>query len=346
MRHFWQWLCGYVCVCLNGRQLNRFLNLCSRNGIHLWHISYDMEHFIRVKLRLKDFYHLKPYLKKTKTHLKLLNRRGFPFWCHRHPKLKWFFVAVLCCICMAIYSFNFVWNINITGNSNVSSQDILDYLAKQKIEVGIKSNTIDCAAVEQMIRQEFQQIGWVSVYVRNTNLYVEIKESLYEEYEWVNDKNIQYDLVSNKDAIIYSIVTRSGTSIIKEGDYVQKGDILVVGQCEIFDDAGEVKDVLKLRADAKIIGDVTYEIFGNFTEMEILSLKISGLYSDKMLMALANQKILHFMKILDENGVIILDKNVIIDKNNKNISFSGTIKAREEIGINVLMEETIDNEFE
>ena len=58
MRHLWQWICGYICVCIKGRQVNRFLNLCSRNGIHLWRINYDIEHVLRDNIRLKDFYEL------------------------------------------------------------------------------------------------------------------------------------------------------------------------------------------------------------------------------------------------------------------------------------------------
>ena len=46
MRHLWQWLCGYVCIVLHGRQINRFLNLCSKNDIQLWKISRDIEYAV------------------------------------------------------------------------------------------------------------------------------------------------------------------------------------------------------------------------------------------------------------------------------------------------------------
>ena len=67
MKRLFRWLRGYVDVRLYGHQVNRFINLCSRNGIHLWNISHDLQHFIRVHFRLRDFYALKPFLRKTKT---------------------------------------------------------------------------------------------------------------------------------------------------------------------------------------------------------------------------------------------------------------------------------------
>lgn len=346
MRRFWQWLCGYVCVCLNGRQLNRFMNLCSRNGIHLWHIYYDLEHRIRVNLFLRDFYHLKPFLKKTKTRLRIMKRHGFPFWCHRHPRLKWFFVVCICFICILSYSFTFIWNINIHGNTKISTQEILNCLEAQQITVGQKSNSIDCSQVEYYIRSEFQNIGWVSVYVDHTNLNIEIKESLYDEYEISNTSEEQYDLIANKDAVIWSIVTRTGKAAVKEGQRVKTGDVLVIGQCAIYDDVGEVKEVLKRKADALVIADVTYDFSYELSEIEIIALKIAGTYTDETLNFIANKKMHQFIEKLEQNGVIILNKNVKIEKKEKSIIFSGTIDAREKIGTNILVEEILENEFE
>ena len=65
-----------------------------------------------------------------------------------------------------------------------------------------------------------------------------------------------------------------------------------------------------------------------------------------MLYFYANQKISHILKKIEENGVIILDKNVMIDKEEKNIVFIGEITTREQIGINIPVEEQIEYEFE
>ncbi len=347
MRHFWQWLCGYVCILLRGRQVNRFLNLCSRNGIRLWKISRDVDHVIRAHIGLKDFYYLKPYLRKTKTRMKILSKKGFPFWCYRHPKLKWTFVVLLFATCMFTYSFNYIWEIEIHGNSKISNYELMDFLESYEIEVGTKKDTVDCSFLEDQLRQNFNDLSWVSVYFNQTKLCIEIKESLYDEFQSdSNDTNMQYNLVAEKDATIYSIITRKGTSVIKEGQKVKAGDILVLGQCEIYDDNGLVKDILYFPADAQIYADVQSKIIIPLSEIEILSLKSTGKFTDEMLYFIANQKINRILEKIEENGVIILDKNVMIDKEGKNIVFIGEITTREQIGINIPVEEQIEYEFE
>lgn len=347
MRRFWQWFCGYVKIKLSGRQINRFLNLCSKKGIWLWNISGQIEHSIMVHVRLSDFYALKPYLKKTKTKLRILAKKGFPFWCFRHPRLKWLCIVLVLCLAMLGYSRSYIWKIQIHGNNEISDYDILMYLNEQNIDIGLKKDRIDCSLLEYGLRQEFQQLSWVSVYIDHTDLCLEIRESLYDPFPEENPEiHHQYDLIANKDAQIYSIVTRSGEAVVQKGSIVKAGERLVLGRYMIYDDAGEVKDIKTVPADALIYGDVTYPFRYCMTEMEILALKQTGVYSKQMLYFLAEHKMAQFLKKLEENGVIILDKNVIIEKEKENIIFSGEIKAREKIGVILPVEEMLDYEPE
>lgn len=346
MERWWRWFCGYIQVGLRGRQINRFLNLCSRNNISLWNVTQDIEHYIKVHLRLRDFYFLKPFLRKTKTKLRIIGRHGFPFWCYRHPRLKWFPVFLLALACLGIYSSTFIWDIRIEGNYQVSEQELLQFLAEQEIEIGKKRNSVDCSQIEYDIRKKFGQLGWVSVYMDRTNLYVEVRESLYDKHEDYVRETKRYDLVANKDAYIYSMITRAGTAVVEQGAYVKAGEVLVEGLCDIYDDAGVVKETLQLKAEAQILADVEYEYLEPLNEMEIVSLKIAGLYTDEMLNYIGNIKINRFLENLEENGVIILDKSVMIEKNEKSIAFRMRIKAREELGINIPVEEMETNESE
>lgn len=347
MRHFWQWFCGYVCISLKGRQINRFLNLCSRNGIHLWRIVYDFEHTLKANVRLRDLYDIKPYLRKTKTKLRVVRKRGFPFWCHRHPRLKWFYSLCLCLICVGIYSMGFIWEIEVKGNEVLSASEIITYLEENKVVVGDKKGQIDCTKIEILLREHFQQLGWVSVYFDRTSLCVEIKESLYDALEQIDiEEGRAYHLISNKDARIHSIITRKGKAQVKKDVYVRAGDILVLGQNEIFDDNGEIKDTLQLKAEALIYGDVEYEVSFPITEIEIVALKIANQMNDTVLQRLGYRKMQNYIEYLEAKGVIILDTNGMIKKEEEYICFHAKISAREQIGITIPAEEVLENEFE
>lgn len=347
MRHFWQWICGYVCICVRGRQVNRFLNLCSRNGIHLWRISYDINQSLRANLRLRDFYDIKPYLKKTRTYIKVLSKKGFPFWCHRHRRLKWFLCGVAIMIGVGCYSLNFVWDIRINGNEKISNHEIIECLDKNQIVTGQKKTEIDCSEIELVLRESFQEFGWVSVYIEHTHLCIDVKESLYDEMVREDDAyGKSYHLVAEQDAVIYSIITREGKALVKNGMQVKSGDILVLGQCEIYDDAGEVKEILYFPADALIYADVLHEFEIVPTEMELVALNIAGAYNDAAFFRLAYQKLEPILSKLSEQDIILLDKNIILEKDDKNIRFQVKLYTRERIGIKIPAEEVREDEFE
>ena len=67
------------------------------------------------------------------------------------------------------------------------------------------------------------------------------------------------DIVAEKDGRITSIVTRNGVPLVKPGDEVKKGDILVSGKVEVKNDAGEVVNYHYQNADADIEAETTLE---------------------------------------------------------------------------------------
>ena len=54
--------------------------------------------------------------------------------------------------------------------------------------------------------------------------------------------------------------------------------------------------------------------------------------------AMAEENFLKFLADLEENGVLIIDKNVMIDKVGSNYVAQGTIQARESIGKEIQVE--------
>uniref|UniRef100_UPI004057B87F sporulation protein YqfD n=1 Tax=Agathobacter sp. TaxID=2021311 RepID=UPI004057B87F len=346
MKKLIQWFCGYVCIQLNGRQINRFLNLCARNGIQIWNVTTDMERAARAHLHLKDIYLIRPFLRKTKTHFHIIKKKGFPFWCHRHKRLKWMFVLLFALALLYLNSLNYVWNIRILGNSNISTAEILDVIQADEL-IGTRRKNINCTDIEYQLRKEYNQMGWVSVFVDHTDLCIYVRESLYEEYVFEEEDAIQrYDYITEKDAIIHSIITRSGTALVKKGDHVRAGDVLVSGFYDVFDDNGEIKATLPVKADALIFGDVVYEHHTMLTEMELLGAKIGGGEIEHAIKSLSYLRFNQFIEKLEKNGVKILAKRVMIEQTEHYVLIKGSVAAREEIGTNIPVEEKMINESE
>ena len=169
------------------------------------------------------------------------------------------------------------------------------------------------------------------------------KKALCDTVEFdETEYGVSYHLVADKDATIYSIVTRAGNAVVKNGQSVKKGDVLVLGQNEIFDDSGVVKETLYFKAEAQIWADVVYDIEIPLSELQIASMRIAGKYDDKMLLSLGYCKLHTLIENLEKQEVIILDTEGMLIKTEKNISFRARIYAREQIGINIPAEELLE----
>ena len=65
MRGILRFLKGCVCLSVEGRQLERFLNLCRCQKIPLYEIKWVEEHKLNVSLYYKDFFKLLFIRRKT-----------------------------------------------------------------------------------------------------------------------------------------------------------------------------------------------------------------------------------------------------------------------------------------
>ena len=74
---------GYVYVRLTGYAPERFLNLCGNRGILIWNLK-PCEEGYEFCISINGFRRLKPILKKTKTTIHILKRKGLPFELYRY----------------------------------------------------------------------------------------------------------------------------------------------------------------------------------------------------------------------------------------------------------------------
>lgn len=257
---------GFLLVRLSGYSPERFLNLCSNHNILIWDLTNQRDYY-EFHISIAGYRRLKPLLKKTKTRIVILKRIGFPFFLYRYRKRKLFFAGILLCIGFLTYLTTFIWLIDINGNSLITDDSILTFLEQKKSSFGSKKKEIDCAKLEEALRTEYDNIIWASVRLNGTKMTIDLQENLItkgdSQEEPVKPEGA-YDLIAEKDGVITSIITRNGTPMVKAGSEIQKGDLLVGSQLEIYNDSGEIMDYVYVTADADILAQTTYTYENSF----------------------------------------------------------------------------------
>ena len=381
---------GYVYVYLTGYAPERFLNLCGSHNILIWNLK-PCEDGYSFYISVSGYKSLKPLLKKTKTTAHIVEKHGAPFALFRYRKRKLFVAGFICFAACLYYFSGFVWNIEVNGNSYLSEETIIRFLAEENASFGTRISKIDSAALEEKLRSEYSEVIWTSIRIYGTKMTVDIQESLLPEENYEAAQNEVNDIVAAKDGVITEIVTRSGTPLVSNGAEVKAGDILVSGRLDIIGDDSSVTEYLYHSADADITAKVTYDykeeinisyedkiktgnvkknyeiqvfdkVFGNpffkntYQDYEIVSesrqlrladnfylpvyLKVTQVeecekvlreYTKEEAKELAKKHFLQYLTNLEEKGIQIFEKNVMIEKVKQKYVVTGKVTAYESI---------------
>lgn len=267
MRLLYDYLGGYLDVCLSGFSPERFLNLCMTRQIVIWNLRFQEGRYFFF-IPLKDFYKVRPLARKAKVRLRITGRYGLPFFLHRNRKRKLSAAGFACFFLVLFVMSRFIWNITLEGNYRFSDDTLLHYLDQLEIRYGVRKRGIDCDSLEEAIRSSFPDIIWVSAQISGTRLMIKVKENDGMRSIPVKDETPR-DLIAGKDGVITRMVVRSGKAQAAPGDEVKQGQVLVSGVVPIYNDAEELVNEQYVRADADIYAETleeSTESISKFTE--------------------------------------------------------------------------------
>lgn len=246
-----KYLRGYLRIEIQGFSPERFLNLCTGRKILLWNISKEDEKYY-CNISIKNFLQLKQFAKKTQTHIHITEKHGLAFLLKNFRHRTCFFAGILLTACILTVLSFFIWDISISGNSRHSTEELLRFLESREIYPGKAKMKLDNEEIVRLLRTTFDDITWVSAKIKGTRLYIELREATQQELTASLPDGDCSDLVAPTDGTIVKIVTRSGTPLVKKGESVSSGAILVSGRMDICNDEGKICAYQYCHADADI----------------------------------------------------------------------------------------------
>lgn len=134
--------------------------------------------------------------------------------------------ALLFAFAVSFSSF-FVWDINVTGNVNITEAEILERLDAYGFRLGAFAPRLDTADICRRIILEAGDISFMTINMRGTVATVVIHEST--DSEGVVESSDPSNLISKYDAQIARIEVAGGVSEVKYLQSVKKGELLISG---------------------------------------------------------------------------------------------------------------------
>lgn len=146
---------------------------------------------------------------------------------HRYGLL----IGLLLTVLLFAFSSRLVWDIRISGNEKLSDYQIESALSELDLRIGSTLRKIDKNAIETEMLSQNKDIAWISVNRRGNVVYVQVIES--ENIGLTQEQGYPFsNIVADRDGVIEEITVDSGVAMVKVGDVVRKGDILISGVVE------------------------------------------------------------------------------------------------------------------
>jgi len=219
------YILGYVKIRVESVYIERFINICISKRILLWNTRREKSTILHANIGIREYKKLREVSRKTKSRVSLQAKRGIPFLLHRYRKRRMFFCFLLLILVLLWISSNFIWNVEVVGNVNISEEELIAALEEEGLGIGIRQSNLDKTQIINNIRLNMDDIAWIGINVRGTNAIVQIRETIPAP-EIVREDEYT-DIVSDREGIITRINVRNGTANIEIGDIVREGDVLV-----------------------------------------------------------------------------------------------------------------------
>lgn len=196
--------------------------------------------------------------------MRIEKKHGIYFTLKRHRDKIGFAAGAIFAAAVVLFLNLFVWEINISGNKAVLSEEIMATLANSGLKTGTLRTAHDARKIEWNIMNDNKEIAWATVNIQGCCVNVVVSETRREaEMKYDDDKPV--NIIAAKYGVIRKMDVFDGQGVVKVGDAVMKGDLLVSATFE--DRHGKL--TLK-HSRARVMAETDYEITVEFPLEQVI----------------------------------------------------------------------------
>ena len=193
---------------------------------------------------------------------KMLGLGGFLY----ENRKRWGVISgILITAFLLFFSSDFVWDVRIEGSEGGAEEMIKAELSECGFSVGSRWSKTDLGKIEALFLSRSEYASWVNVNRRGTVAYVSVVD---KNLHHPPEEKVGYsNLVAECDAVIEDVIVNEGIAMVKRGDVVRRGQVLI---------SGIIPEELGggfCYAEGSVIGRISDEISITVSEKESVKIK-------------------------------------------------------------------------
>ena len=238
-------------ISVEGFFIERFINLCLQEDLEIWDIERIHDGVIYVKFFYTNYDKICEIANITKCKIEIREKNGVPFLMNRYKHRK-IFAALIAVVTTIITITNmFIWEVKIIGDFSIPIEEVKELLEEENIKVGGLKKDINIEAAKLNIILKRDDIAWIGINKKGNKVIVEIVPKVLAEEDLYKDT--VGNMIADKAGIVEKIYVAEGTAMVKKGELVDKGTLLISGMM-----SSELSDTRYVRADGEIVLKTTY----------------------------------------------------------------------------------------
>ena len=227
MRHLMNLIRGMVCVRLTGLFPERLINLCAQEGVEFWAMEWEDEHTVRFTTRRRTLGRLEELAGRVGCEVERESSRGLPDFLGRFRRRYAFLIGLVFALCAVSVLSRFILVVQVSGNECVSTAVILSQLRQLGVRPGVYGPGLDRKQLAQELMIQLDGLSWAALNLHGTRLEVLVREKVKTPERIDERRNV--DIIAQADGIVTHVEPELGDAVVKEGDVVAKGDVLISG---------------------------------------------------------------------------------------------------------------------
>ena len=325
-----------VKIAIEGFKINRLLNRAKHEKISIRNIERSSDTKIYCYIEFDDLKRIKA-IAGSLYNIQVVDNAGIEYKIKRLLKRPLEIAFVLITFVIVITQSYFVKTIEIEGYKGIPEVELRQCLAEAGIEEGSFIPKINWREAERLIYDVFPGVSWLQLVYDGRKVFLNVsegdvldKDNTQIEKEGINNK-YYCNIVADKSGYIDTINTYRGLALVEKGDYVETGQILILGcvpiQEKYHPDALPDTEYL-VKSAGEISAVIPYRI--NF-EQELYD-KNGRVKSKKQIEAKAEQQLRQWAKEMLPENAEILNKDLNFSYKENIIEIGMSLEIREEIG--------------
>ncbi|MBQ7346954.1 MAG: sporulation protein YqfD [Clostridia bacterium] len=243
---------GSRTVWADAENATALMDLCLRYSIPYSNFRWGEDGSACFEVSLLSAKRLEKLCRDTSVTVRMVKKGGLPPFLWRYRKRAGLMVGAVLAIILLVLSTRFVWDVRVTGNQTMTKADVLADLKACGFGVGSYIPDVRTEELETRVLIASDKISWIAVHMDGTVAVVQIIEHV--EAPPAEDSSRPANLIATADGQIEQIELYRGNCVVKIGQAVKAGELLVSG---LYDSA--VTGYRYTRASGKILARTEHE---------------------------------------------------------------------------------------